>query len=180
MREIISKAASSGLDFTRRGALKSFLSKIDIDPESYDIAFTIIKNSAYERDFARIPYCDRIVFLPHCMKNIEGCKAKLTEDGLRCLRCGKCGIGEIFELAEDLGYRGVYVAPGSSLVKKLILREKPRAVLGVACYLELAEAMEHISLLGTIPQGVPLVKDGCVNTMVDISRVKQVMRKLID
>ncbi len=179
MREIISKAASSGLDFTRRGALKSFLARIDIEQDTYDMVYTTIKNMSFEKDFCKIPYDNRIVFLPQCLRNANECPAELGKDGYRCKKCGKCPIGEVFALAEELGYKGVYIVPGSSLVRNIIDRDRPRAVVGVACYLELAETMEHVALLDTIPQGVPLLKDGCVDTIADMEKVKGTMRLYI-
>ncbi len=176
MKDILSKAASSGLDFTRRGALKSFLSRLDIDPEGYDAVYITIKNMAFEREFKRMPFSNRLVFLPQCLKNSSECTAELTEDGYVCKKCGKCSIKEIMEEAESLGYKGVYIVPGGSLVKKIIERERPGAVVGVACYLELVETMEQVALMGTIPQGVHLYKDGCVDTAVNVDKVIEMLK----
>ncbi len=175
MKDILSKAASSGLDFTRRGALKSFLSRLDMDPEGYDAIYITIKNMAFRKEFKRVPFSNRLVFLPQCLKSSKECPAKLTEYGYECKKCGKCSIAEIIEEAEELGYKGVYIVPGGSLVKKIIEKERPGAVAGVACYLELVETMEQVALMGTIPQGVPLTKDGCVDTSVIVDKVKEML-----
>ncbi len=177
MKEIISKAASSGLDFTRGSAIKSFLSRLDMDPEGYDVVYTAIKNMAFEKEFKRTPCSNRLVFLPQCLRNSKECVAELTEDGYECKKCGKCSIGEIVEEAERLGYKGVYIVPGASLVKKIIKRERPAAVVGVACYLELVETMDQVALMGTIPQGIHLLKDGCVDTKVSIDKVIEILNK---
>lgn len=179
MREIISRAMSSGLDFTQRGVLKSFLVRINIDEERFDEVYTAIKNSALEKEFKKVPYQDRFIFLPQCLRDSSDCEAELTDRGYECARCGRCSIDEIIEYAVDLGYQKdrIYISPGSSLVKKVVKNENPRAVIGVACYSEVVEGMK-LSHVYNIPiQGVSLLKDGCKDTIVDMEKLKEVLKK---
>jgi len=179
MREIISRAMSSGLDFTQRGVLKSFLVKMDIDEEKYDEVYTLIKNSALEEEFKNVPYKDRFLFLPQCLRDSSDCEAELTDHGYECKRCGRCSIDEIIEYAVDLGYDKdrIYIAPGSSLVKKIVKKENPRAVIGVACYSEVVEGIKLSHVFDIPVQGVPLLKDGCKDTVVDMDKLKEVLKK---
>ncbi len=175
MKQIISKAMNSGMDFTRRGALKSFLTRFEIDPDVYDQAYISIKNMAFKKDFSALPFDNRVVILPHCLRDRDECKAEFTDRGYICARCGACDIQAIAEYAEDLGYKGVYIVPGGSMAKKIMEDLKPRGVVGVACFLELAESMELAMLYDIHPQGIPLIRDGCKDTLVDIEEVKDIL-----
>jgi len=177
MKEVISKAMSSGLDFTRRGALKSFLNKMDIDEDLYDQVYIAIKNRAYKNKFDETPKRDIIIFLPQCIRNSKKCEAELTDNGYECKHCGGCSISNIIKSAKELGYRGVFVVPGGSLVRNIVKKMKPGAVVGVACNYELVEGIEHATIHGIPSQSIPLLKDGCRNTKVDEEEVIELLDK---
>ncbi len=177
MRDIISRAMSSGMDFTRGSVIKAFLARLDIDQDMYDRVYIALKNMAFKQDFSNTHFDDRIVLLPHCLRNVEKCKAEFTELGYICEKCGECDIGDIKKLADELGYMGVYVIPGGSMARKVMEETKPAAVVGVACFLELAENMEQVVVYHIIPQGVPLLKDGCIDTVVDTIELKRVLKQ---
>lgn len=128
-------------------------------------------NEEYNQDFKKIPYNERAIFLPHCLRN-KDCPAKTTDEGVQCISCGKCNIHKIKEYAESLGYR-VFIVPGASLVKNLVKKYKPKAAIGVACGPELEESLKFAPKIGIIPQCVSLLKDGCVETEVDWDKVKE-------
>lgn len=177
MREVISKAMSSGLDFTRRGALKSFLNKLDIDEGLYDKVYVTIKNMAYEEDFKNTPNKDIIIFLPQCLRNSEECKAEIGDFGYECKRCGSCSISEIIDVAEEKNYSDVFIVPGGSMVRRIAKKYRPRAVVGVACHYELVEAIEFCTIHDIPPQGVPLLVDGCKDTKVDKEKLLEILDK---
>jgi len=177
MRDLIRTILDAGMDIGTRTALQHVLYKLEMDPTRVDELYVHIKNDTNIENFTRTPYGARIVFLPQCLRNAEKCRAPLTEDGFECQRCGACIIPKIIDAAQRLGYAGVYVSPGGSMIHRIIKRRKPQAVLGVACMFELAEGAEKISLLGLPIQGVPLLKDGCRDTLVDIDAIKEVMER---
>jgi hypothetical protein len=131
-------------------------------------------NKLNETEFKATPYKDRAIFLPQCLRNPE-CKAPTTEDGILCLSCGKCNISGFKKEAETLGYK-FFIVPGFSLTKKLIRIHKPKAVLGVGCIDELNEAKDAINKINIVAQGLPLLKDGCVNTEVDWKKLKEMIK----
>ncbi len=177
MKEVISKAMSSGLDFTRRGALKSFLNKMDIDEDLYDKVYIAIKNRSFYKEFEEAPKKSIIIFLPQCLRNSEKCEAELTDEGYQCDHCGECSISTIIKTSEGLGYGGVYIVPGGSLVRNIMKNKKPRAVLGVACNYELVEGIEHATIHDIPTQSIPLIKDGCKDTEVDEKEVLELLDK---
>jgi len=176
MKEIISKAMSSGLDFSQKGVLKSFLYRMDIDEETYDRVYVSIKNNALEQKVARVDYEDRIILVPQCLRDPEDCRAELTDLGYRCRDCGRCVINDIKRIGEGLGYASLYIVPGSSMAKKILKDVDPGAVIAVACHSELVEGFEASHVYGIPVQGIPLDKEGCMGTEVDLKKVEEKLR----
>jgi hypothetical protein len=176
MLELIARLMALGADLSSKTAVKRALSFIGEDAdELVDQIYVSVKNNANRSDFLRTPVSERALFLPQCLRNPEKCGAKLTEQGYVCERCGSCPISEILGYAESLGYKHVYIVPGGSMVIKILRNNgSVKAALGVACYPELSEAIERLSTFHTL--AVPLLKTGCVNTEVDVERVKQLLR----
>ena len=179
IENIIAQLASIGSDLSTRNAVRMALSLISEDEELTDQIYVEIKNKAYKEDLARVPIEKRAVFIPQCLRNVKECPAEFGEYGWECTKCGKCPIGDIIEYGEKLGYKQFYVVPGGSLVKKILKEKVPKgeikAAIGIACWPELAEASEKLSILKIPLQAVPLLRAGCINTIVDIKRVKEVL-----
>ncbi|GBE54789.1 hypothetical protein BMS3Bbin15_00950 [archaeon BMS3Bbin15] len=133
-----------------------------------------VRNNLNERKFARISPDDRIVVVPQCVRHSK-CPARLDSiTGIDCKSCGLCIVKDIKAEAERLGYK-FYIVPGGSFVKRIVKKVRPGAALGIACHQDLNMSMHEISRAECAVVGVPLLKDGCVNTEVD---VKEVFRKL--
>jgi len=136
-----------------------------------------------EEKFAAIPVAERLLLLPHCLRPSEGCPGKMTKQGLQCppdcpLRAS-CAIGRLRDEAEKLGYKGVCVAPGGSLALRVVKELAPKGVLAVACYKELLEGTQLVAKLpGKKPVvlTLPLTKDGCVDTEVDLEAGLRLLR----
>jgi len=161
--------------------IKNFLAfaKIDTrvinDMDAVDLLITKIRNLLLEKSFKEIPYKKRVLLLPQCLRS-EKCPAKLGEDGIECLNCGKCELGQLKKDAEKIGYR-VFIVTGGSFVKRMMRKYKPQAVLGVGCHMELKEGGDLILLAGLTGQGVPLTKDGCFKTQADFDEIRRVMKQ---
>jgi len=177
MNDLISAILDTGMDIGTRSSLKAVLLKMGFDINLVDQIYVKMKNDAHATEFAKTPFAERAVFMPHCMRSSEKCKAPMTEDGYQCLKCGACPIGKLKAEAERMGYGGFYIVPGGSMVFKIMARKKYKAILGVACYYELADSMEKASLYHVPVQGVPLSRDGCKDTQVDIEPVVHKMSK---
>ncbi len=124
---------------------------------------------------------ERILLLPHCLRHSRGCRAGYDQDGLQCEGCSPdCAINRLSTHAEELGYKGVCVAPGGRLALKFIEKIQPKAIVAVACGKELEEgeaAVQAMPLENPKPLIViiPLVKDGCVDTKVDTARALEII-----
>lgn len=128
-----------------------------------------IRNDLFAERFNAIPYNERFLFLPHCLRHND-CPARSSHDGIKCVECGRCSIGEIKKEAERLGYR-VFIVLGGSLLKVIVKKYRPRAVFGVGCVMEVKEGAEKMASYGLPVQGLLLDKDGCMDTVVDVKRL---------
>ncbi|HID17198.1 TPA: DUF116 domain-containing protein [Candidatus Bathyarchaeota archaeon] len=133
------------------------------------------KNLAYRGLFSKVPFSERILLLPQCLRR-KGCSAKLGPFGYECEWCGECEVGKLVEMAKKLGYKGAYVLSGGSVVQKIFERLRPKACVAVACLKELILGGFTAEKFGVVTQCVPLLKDGCVDTKVDWSEVTKALK----
>ena len=136
-------------------------------------------NLLQKEKFRAVPPSERVLFLPHCLRKPKGCRGETTEEGLVCKHCSPdCSINQLTTYAASKGYR-CFVVPGGEMVFNLVEKHRPKAILGVACHHEMAQAADRIgskeSSISFAYQGVPLTKTGCVDTKVDIAAVKAVL-----
>jgi hypothetical protein len=177
MKDLVTAVQDTGMDIGTRSSLKAVMLKLGMDINMVDQIYVKTKNDVHAKEFAVVAFIDRAVFLPQCLRNSKECKAPLTDEGYACVKCGACPIGKLKAEAERLGYGGFYIVPGGSMVFKIMVKRKFKAVLGVACHFELADSMEKASLYGIPAQGVPLTKDGCKDTQVDVEPVITAMQR---
>lgn len=123
--------------------------------------------------FYATPIEKRFVFMPQCLRSVE-CPAKLTPEGIKCVGCGRCGIGEAKRLAESRGYM-FFVVPGSSFIKRIIQKYHPKGIVGVGCEMEIKEGLILCNSYGIPAIGVPLSTAGCVSTTLEWDRLYDVL-----
>ncbi len=112
----------------------------------------------------------KMVFLPQCMR-AQGCKAAIGENGYECRLCNPaCQVFKIKKMVDKSV--PVFIMPGGTIVFKVIAREKPGAVFGVACFHELEMAFDQCDKTSLPAVAVPLLRDGCVNTLADMEEVE--------
>jgi hypothetical protein len=130
-----------------------------------------------EEELARIPPAERILLLPHCLRPSETCPGTFSKQGLLCPDdCSEpCSIRVLQEAARALGYKGICVAPGGAMALRFVKQMQPKAVVAVACDKELEMGIHGVECAAQSGEAempvivvVPLSKDGCVDTEVDI------------
>lgn len=150
---------------------KSIAKLLKLDDHFIDDISIQIRNEINKKEFREIPADKTLIFLPHCLRHRD-CPATLQKDGVNCTCCGLCSIGVIKQKSEPKGYK-TYIVPGSSFVKKIVMENKFKAVIGVACHEDLNQMMMLLS--DFCPQGVLLKKTGCYETKVDVSKVFEII-----
>jgi len=112
-----------------------------------------------------------LILLPHCIQDFD-CQIKITGNIKNCKRCGKCEIKDLVELSEQYDVK-IAVATGGTLARRIIVENRPEAIVAVACELDLTSGIQDtypipvIGILNDRPNGP------CINTKVDIQRVRQ-------
>jgi geranylgeranyl diphosphate synthase type II len=136
-------------------------------PESYlGFAMVALSNEFWREQVSAIDFKRRLLLLPHCLKNAEGCPADYDEFGLDCKKCGACSVADFKVKAEELGYK-VLVSEGTPIVLKIIVSGHVDAIVGVACLNVLEKAIDKVLLAGIPCVAAPLLSSNCKSTSVD-------------
>ncbi len=147
------------------GLMRALFKAAGLEDQEMLAFFVKLGNTMNARAFAEVPVAERAIFLPQCLRNAT-CPADLTPEGIRCKRCRRCTVGEAMDVLEGLGYR-IFIVPGSSFIKRMVRKYRPRALIGVGCLAEVKEGLEMADKLGLVGLGVVTMKEGCVETLVD-------------
>lgn len=153
------------------GLMRALIKGVGLEDQEMLAFFVKLGNTMNARAFAEVPV-ERAIFLPQCLRN-AACPADLTPEGIRCKRCHRCTVGQAMDVLEGLGYR-VFIVPGSSFIKRMVRKYRPRALIGVGCLAEVKEGLEMADRIGIIGLGVVTLKEGCVETLVDWSSLYEV------
>lgn len=158
-----------------QGLINKFISANGI-PEKYGIfSGVLLNNEVWKSTLASIPFERRMLMIPQCLRDARSCDAEFDEFGLICKKCGNCPIGVIQGKAEQLGYV-VLVAEGTTVVTRLLESGKIDGVIGIGCLSVLEKAFAHMSIHAIPGYAIPLNKDGCIRTDLDIDWVFDTMK----
>jgi geranylgeranyl pyrophosphate synthase len=160
-------------DVARRTA-EAALASLGLGEAYLGFALVAVCNEFWREQVAAIPFHRRLLLLPHCLKNAEGCPADYDEFGLDCKKCGACSVADFKVRAEQLGYK-VLVSEGTPIVLKIIVSGHVDAIVGVACLNVLEKAFDKILLAGIPCIATPLLSSNCKNTSVDDDWVSQMI-----
>jgi uncharacterized protein len=141
------------------------------DREIYSFSIKLF-NSMNSTEFARVPVAERAIFLPQCLRSSR-CPAHLTPEGLKCVNCGQCEVGQGRLLLEQMGYK-VFIIPGSSFIKRMAKKFRPKAIIGVGCLSEVKEGMDMADKMGLVVMGVVTLKEGCVETIANWPEIYEI------
>ncbi len=165
------KLITSGLVFLE-GMMKAMFRLIGLEDREMLTFFIKIHNTMNAAEFGRIKVTERAIFMPQCLRSSQ-CPAHLTPEGLKCRACGQCSVGEARILLEQLGYR-IFIVPGSSFIKRMAKKYRPKAILGIGCLTEVKEGIDMADKMGLVVMGVVTLKEGCVETIVNWPDVYEV------
>src|SRR5262245_4328242 len=149
-----------------REMAETVLKSLGIGETCLGFTMVMLTNEFWRDQVAAIPFHRRLMLLPHCLKNAEGCPADYDEFGLDCKKCGACEVGDFRTKAEQLGYK-VLVSEGTPIVLKIIVSGHIDAIVGVACLNVLEKAFDKVLLAGIPCIATPLLSSNCKNTSVD-------------
>jgi uncharacterized protein len=156
------------------GLMKAFFRLFGLEDLQVHGFFIQLHNSMNKKAFEAVPVSERAVFLPQCLRSSK-CPAHLSPEGLKCQYCGQCMIGYWLPVLERMGYR-VFSVPGSSFIKRMVKKYKPKAIIGIGCIGEVKEGLEMSDKLGLISMGVVTLKEGCVETLLDWEMLMEIAK----
>lgn len=143
---------------------------VGISKERVRQSFVELNNHLIRSNSHRIPPDRLLILLPHCIQDFD-CEIKITGNIRNCKGCGKCEIKELIELADQYHLK-IAVATGGTLARRIVLENRPEAIVAVACELDLTTGIQDtypipvIGILNDRPNGP------CINTKVDIEKVR--------
>jgi geranylgeranyl pyrophosphate synthase len=149
-----------------KDAAETLLKQFNLGEQYLGFTMVMLSNEFWREQVAAIPFHRRLMLLPHCLKNAEGCPADYDEFGLDCKKCGACEVGDFRTKAEQLGYK-VLVSEGTPIVLKIIVSGHVDAIVGVACLNVLEKAFDKVLLAGIPCIATPLLSSNCKSTSVD-------------
>jgi hypothetical protein len=140
-------------------------------------SFVAMNNSLVASQRLKIKPDRILILLPHCLQLFD-CEIKVTGDIGKCVRCGRCDIMGLADLAERFQV-DISVATGGTLARKVIIEKRPKLVLAVACERDLTSGIKDcyplpvIGVLNDRPFGP------CFNTKVDVAKIEDALRSVL-
>jgi len=121
----------------------------------------------------------RALFLPHCSRKYMDSRCKAIFDpnipSYICAHCSPdCLINRAVSFAEKKGY-DVYIVPGGSCIPKILKAKHYEGIVGVACGEEIRMSGDVLKEIDVAGQAVPLIKNGCANTVFNIETLMTVL-----
>ncbi len=121
----------------------------------------------------------RVLFLPHCSRKYMDNRCKSTFDpnipSYICAHCSPdCLVNKAVSYAENKGY-DVFILPGGSCVPKILKAKHYEGAVGVACGEEVRISSELLDSMSIAAQAVPLIKNGCANTVFNLESLFQTL-----
>lgn len=141
-------------------------------------------NKLWQEKFKKVPFQKRLLLISHCLRCIGICQEKrIKGKGLICLHCHKqCQVNQIVTEAKRLKYKKIYVISGGQVVESIIRKEKPGAIVAMACYYELSmgtELVKHLRKKLHLTMPLQIIELGLANcdsgSKINLEKVKKIL-----
>jgi hypothetical protein len=121
----------------------------------------------------------RALFLPHCSRKYMDSRCKATFNGevpsYTCAHCSEdCLVNKADAYARAKGY-DVFILPGGSCIPKILKTQHYEGIVGVACGEETKMMGQLLKGMDVAGQGIPLIKNGCANTLFNLDTLAKVL-----
>jgi len=184
---VLTTSLGKDIFFTRfmRGVVIRFLlpviefigTLLGIAKDTIRQSFVAMNNSLVMSQRLLIPHDRILILLPHCLQLFD-CEIKVTGDIDKCVRCGRCDIMGLAEMAQKYQI-DISVATGGTLARKVIVEKRPKLVVAVACERDLTSGIKDcyplpvIGILNDRPFGP------CFNTRVDADKIDEALQAVM-
>ena len=150
---------------------------IGISKDRIRQSFIAMNNSLVSSQRLQVRPDRVLILLPHCLQLFD-CEIKVTGDINKCIRCGRCDIKGLSELASKHRI-DISVATGGTLARKVIIEKRPKLVIAVACERDLTSGIKDcyplpvIGILNDRPFGP------CFNTKVEVVKIDEALQSVL-
>lgn len=151
--------------------ITSIASSIGISKNEMRKIYVKLNNSYIYSQEYNLSNEDILILIPHCVQK-NSCKFKVTTNINNCAECGKCNIGNLVSLKEKLDVK-IFVATGGTLARKIIIENKPKAVIAVACERDLTSGVQDVKKIPVLGVFNKRPNGPCVDTSIDIKEVEE-------
>jgi len=151
---------------------------VGISKERVRQSFVELNNHLIRSNSHRVRPERLLILLPHCIQDFD-CEIKITGNIRNCRGCGKCEIKDLIELSDQYHLK-IAVATGGTLARRIVLENRPEAIVAVACELDLTTGIQDaypipvIGILNERPNGP------CINTKADINKVRRAILDFVE
>ena len=151
---------------------------VGISKERVRQSFVELNNHLIRSNSHRVRPDRLLILLPHCIQDFD-CEIKITGNIRNCRGCGKCEIKDLIELSDQYHLK-IAVATGGTLARRIVLENRPEAIVAVACEVDLTTGIQDtypipvIGILNERPNGP------CINTKVNIEKVRRAIMDLVE
>jgi hypothetical protein len=151
---------------------------VGISKERVRQSFVELNNHLIRSNSHRVRPDRLLILLPHCIQDFD-CEIKITGNIRNCRGCGKCEIKDLIELSDQYHLK-IAVATGGTLARRIVLENRPEAIVAVACELDLTTGIQDaypipvIGILNERPNGP------CINTRADINKVRRAILDFLE
>ncbi len=151
---------------------------VGIPKEKVRQSFVELNNHLIRSNGHRLRPDKLLILLPHCIQDFD-CEIKITGNIRNCRGCGKCEIKDLIELSDQYHLK-IAVATGGTLARRIVLENRPEAIVAVACELDLTTGIQDtypipvIGILNERPNGP------CINTKVNIEKVRRAILDFVE
>jgi len=126
--------------------------KFGISYDRMGNSFIKVSNSIIKTKKRKINSNKILILLPRCLTKSLQAKIKELAQKYQCL---------------------IFTVPGGSLARKIIAREKPYAVIGVACERDLVSGIREVHKIPVIGITNKRPEGPCKNTIVDFEKIEE-------
>ncbi|MBI1921125.1 MAG: DUF116 domain-containing protein [Geobacter sp.] len=150
---------------------------LGIQKDTIRQSFIAMNNSLVVSQKLKVKPDRVLILLPHCLQLFD-CEIKVTGSISKCVRCGRCDIKGLAELAGKYQI-DISVATGGTLARKVIVEKRPKLVVAVACERDLTSGIQDcyplpvIGVLNNRPYGP------CFNTNVDVAKIDAALQTVL-
>lgn len=133
--------------------------KFGISYDRMGNSFIKVSNSIIKTRRRQIANSKIMILLPRCLTKTLQNKIKDLAKRYHCL---------------------IFTVPGGSLARKLIAREKPRAVIGVACERDLMSGIRDVKKIPVIGITNKRPEGPCKNTVVEFDKIEEAIQYFLN